>query len=165
MNHYATLIVLLALAALPAAGQNRTAACAHIAVGTYLTTIVDAEGGLLSRAILTLHGDGTVESLDSNQAGVPGEFNPFTENNGEWACTGRNTVFATAISFQLRGAEGDEPGVSRNDFVIKIDRRSREIEGTVELIFFPLTANPFEDAGSNYGVYRFSGIPMKLPVR
>ena len=123
-------------------------ACRTPAAGTYLTSIFDAQGNLASRSILTLAEDGTLSSIDSNQGGIPGAFNPFTQNAGEWSCTGPASLTASAISFSLPGPEGEQKQLARNDLSATVDRRTKELEGTIELTFFPFTANPFQDAGT-----------------
>lgn len=138
--------------------------CAHLA-GTYLSSIVDSQGVLLSRAIITLHVDGTIQSIDSNQAGIPGQFNPFSENAGEWICNRPSSIVASAISFALSGSEGAEPQLARNDFRAQVDSRTGDLTGHLELIFFPLTADPYRDAGASAGVFRFTAQRLRMGLR
>ena len=158
-------VTLFAVAAAtpPAAAASR--ACAHLLAGTYLTQIVDAQGSLLSRSILNFQAGGSLLSLDSNQAGIPTQFNPFTPNTGEWACTGRTSLLASTLSFTLPGSEGPEPGLARSDFNARIDPRSRDLEGTIELIFFPLTGDPLNGVGVSAGVFSFTAQPLVLRSR
>lgn len=153
---------ILSLAA-PAYSQHRGRP-AGIA-GTYLSTIVDDQGRTLSRSILTFHQDGTMQSIDSNQAGIPGAFNPFTENAGRWASTGHGEMRASAISFTLPGSEGAEQQLARNDFRARIDPKSGMLEGTVKLMFYPLTADPNRDVGESIGVFRWTATPLQLRLR
>jgi hypothetical protein len=157
---------LLALAAAvlslaPSAHSQSQGRMARI-VGTYLSTIVNDQNEMLSRAILTFHQDGTIQSIDSNQAGVAGVFNPFTENAGVWEPTNHGGIRASAISFTLPGSEGDEQQLARNDFRARIDPRTGMLEGTVELTFYPLTADPNGDVGDSLGVFRWTAQPLQL---
>jgi hypothetical protein len=154
-------VAILSLA-VPAYSQSRGRP-ARI-VGTYLSTIVNDQDEMLSRAILTFHQDGTIQSTDSNQAGVPGVFNPFTENAGLWELTSRGGIRASAISFTLPGSEGDEQRLARNDFRARIDPITGTLEGTVELTFYPLTADPNRDVGDSLGVFRWMAQPAAAPA-
>lgn len=142
----------------PAASQ----ACAHLVKGTYLTRIVDAQGNLLSRSIQNFQAGGSLLSLDSNQAGIPTQFNPFTANTGEWACTGRASLTASVLSFTLPGSEGPEPGLARGNYDIRIDPRTGNLEGTIGLIFFPLTGDPLNGVGVSVGPFSFTAEPLVL---
>lgn len=157
------LLIMLVVAA-PAA-QAASQACAHLVTGTYLSRIVDAQGNLLSRSILNFHAGGTLLSLDSNQAGIPGQFNPFTANTGEWACTERTSLIASIISFTLPGTEGPQPGLARNNFEFRIDPRTGNLEGTLELIFFPLDGDPLNGVGIVAAAASITAQPLVLRPR
>ena len=157
-------LALMAFAAAPALSAA-SRACAHLLAGTYLTQIVDSQGSLLSRSILTFQQGGTLLSLDSNQAGIATQFNPFTANSGEWTCAGRTSLAASTLSFTLPGSEGPEPGLARSDFQVRIDPRTRALEGTIELIFFPLSGDPLNGVGVSAGVFSFTAQPMVLGPR
>lgn len=158
-------VTLFAVAAATPPAAAASKACAHLLAGTYLTQIVDAQGSLLSRSILNFQAGGSLLSLDSNQAGIPTQFNPFTANSGEWACDGRNALIASTLSFTLPGSEGPQPGLARSDFNARIDPRTRALEGTIELIFFPLTGDPLNGVGVSAGVFTFTAQPLILRSR
>lgn len=158
-------VTLLPVAATTPPVAAASQACAHLLTGTYLTRIVDAQGSLLSRSILTFQAGGALLSIDSNQAGIPTQFNPFTANSGEWACSGRTSLIASTLSFTLPGSEGPEPGLARSDFRLRIDPRTRTLEGSVELIFFPLTGDPLNGVGVSAGEFQISAQPMVLRAR
>lgn len=156
---------LFTLTALTPSAAAASQACAHLVAGTYLAQIVDAQGNLLSRSILTFQAGGSLLSLDSNQAGIPTQFNPFTANTGEWACMGRTSLAASVLSFTLPGSEGPEPGLARGNYDIRIDPRSGNLEGTIELIFFPLAGDPLNGVGVSAGVFSFAAQPLVVPRR
>ncbi len=156
---------LLPWIAIPADAAGGSQACRDLVQGTYLSSIVEADGSLISRSIVTFAADGTWLSIDSNQEGIPGAYNPFTENAGEWACTGRHTLTASALSFSLPGPEGPGKSLARNEMNATVDPSTQKLEGTIELIFFPLEADPFKDAGASAGVFRFTATPLVLRAR
>ena len=100
-------------------------ACKRLVVGTYLTTFTDeisdfkgrrsASSKFISRGLLTLFYDGTVSNIDSSQGGIEGVFNPFTNAQGSWRCTGNQTFIATYLNFNLAGSEGPDLGIARID--------------------------------------------------
>ena len=157
--------ILLLLAATAPAAQAASQACAHLVTGTYLSRIVDAQGNLLSRSILNFHAGGTLLSLDSNQAGIPGQFNPFTSNTGEWACTGRTSLIASILSFTLPGTEVPQPGLARNNFDFRIDPRTGNLEGSLELIFYPLEGDPLNGVGIVAATASITAQPLVLRPR
>lgn len=64
--------------------------------GSYLTTIEDSAGNLASRAVLTLHADGTMSGMDSAQGG-PAYF--FSSQRGSWKSDGHRRIVARMIDF------------------------------------------------------------------
>lgn len=149
------------VSAVPA--QASTQACRSLALGTYLTTITDNVGNPSSRAIVTFHIDGAFSSIDSNQAGVPSLFNPFTGAAGTWACTGRQTLAALSLDFVLPGSEGIVGGLVRADYAATVNPETRGLGGTIVLHSFPLNGDPLADQGAFLGSFRFTGQRVGTP--
>jgi hypothetical protein len=134
-----------------------TRRCDHLVVGTYLTTVTNAKGSITSRSILTLSGDGTLASIESNQAGLEGVFNPFTDAQGSWQCTDAQTFTGTSLNFTLAGSVSPDRGIARLDFKATVDKETHAVKGTMELRFFPLKGNPLADEVELSAVFSFVG--------
>ncbi len=116
--------------------------CSDLVTGTYLTTITNADGSFASRSTLTFHGDGNVSIIDSAQGGVAATFDPFTDSQGTWQCTGDQTFVVTALNFTF----GNVVGLARLDFTATVDQETQGLEGTIELRFFELHDDPLNPA-------------------
>ena len=150
---------------LSAQAQVPSQACLSLVAGTYLLSITDAQGNATSRAIFTFHDDGTFSTIDSSQAGVVGQFNPFTDTQGPWACTGINTFTASGLNFDLSGSESTEGGLARADYTAEINQQTGELKGELELRFFPLNGNPLTDEGRSGGSFSFTALRVTLPTQ
>jgi hypothetical protein len=134
-----------------------TRRCDHLVVGTYLTTVTNAKGSITSRSILTLSGDGTLASIESNQAGLEGVFNPFTDAQGSWQCTDAQTFTGTSLNFTLAGSVSPDRGIARLDFKATVDKETHAVKGTMELRFFKMRANPLKDKMPPFATFSFEG--------
>jgi hypothetical protein len=79
--------------------------CRSFVTGTYLTTIVDANGQFASRGVITLTADGNLFVIDSNQGGVEKVFNPFGDTQGAYTCTSNQEISAVGINLKSRERE------------------------------------------------------------
>ena len=131
--------------------------CDHLVVGTYLTTVTDAKGSITSRSILTLSGDGTLATIESNQGGLEGVYNPFTDAQGSWQCTGTQTFTGTSLNFTLAGPVNPDIGIARLDFKATVDKETHAVKGTMELRFFSIEANPLKDKEPPFASFSFVG--------
>ena len=134
-----------------------TRRCDHLVVGTYLTTVSDAKGSITSRSILTLSGDGTLATIESNQGGLEGVYNPFTDAQGSWQCTGTQTFTGTSLNFTLAGPANTDIGIARLDFRATVDKETHAVKGTMELRFFSIAANPLKDKVPLFAAFSFEG--------
>ncbi len=129
-------------------------------VGTYLVDNLDDDGSVDSRSLIVLAADGTFLLVDSNQAGVDGSFNPFTDAAGSWSCRRhglRSVAEAVVLDFTLPGSEGDEQSIARLDyFDLTVDRQG-SIEGEATLRFFPLDTDPLHAPPNTATPYSFQG--------
>ncbi|MEZ5904355.1 MAG: hypothetical protein R3C69_04345 [Geminicoccaceae bacterium] len=76
---------------------------------TYLVDNLDGDGSVDSRSLVVPAADGTFLFVDSNQAGLAGSFNPFTDAAGSWSCRRiglRSVAEAVVLDFTLP-REGD----------------------------------------------------------
>ena len=125
--------------------------------GSYITTITDAAGQqVVSRNILTLSADGNMMSIDSNQGGVEGMFNPFGDSAGSYTCAGEQDIRAVVLNFIFAGPYG-ERGIVRRDIRINLGSVTPKIGGTIQIRTFALDANPMQGEGQYYGSYAFTG--------
>jgi hypothetical protein len=124
--------------------------------GTYLTTISTSNGEFASRSLITLTADGNILVADSNQGGVAGVFNPFSNSQGAWKCR-NGEITAKVLNFTLSGSEGSTGGIARENFSVRFNRRTQTLQGTINLRLFDLNANPQEDNGSDGGTFTFTG--------
>jgi hypothetical protein len=131
--------------------------CDHLVVGTYLTTVTDAKGSITSRSILTLSGDGTLATIESNQGGLEGVYNPFTDAQGSWQCTGTQTFTGTSLNFTLAGPVSPDIGIARVDLKATVDKETHAVKGTMELRFFSIGANPLKDKVPPFASFSFVG--------
>lgn len=129
-------------------------------VGTYLVDDLDDDGTVDSRSLIVLAADGTFLLVDSNQAGVEGSFNPFTDAAGSWSCRRhglRSVAEAVVLDFTLPGSEGDDQSIARLDYFDMTVDRQGSIEGQATLRFFPLDADPLHPPPNTATPYRFQG--------
>lgn len=129
--------------------------CPKSVTGTYLITI-SQNGSVASRSLITLDGVGNFFAVDSNQSGVPGVFNAFSDAQGAWKCTGNREITATTLNFSYQGDEGPA-SIGRSNYRVTFNPKSRAVQGTITLRFFAINANPLEDNAPVAGTFTFTG--------
>jgi hypothetical protein len=134
--------------------KSEQAGCSNFVTGTYLTTIT-SNGNFASRGLITLTQEGNFIVGDSNQGGISGLFNPFTTEQGTWACTGGKEITARAIDFSLSNNGGT--GIARVDYHATFDRATQTVQGTISLHLFDLQSNPLVGNGTDGGTTSFTG--------
>ena len=144
-------------AAEPINTTSDQAGCGKLVTGTYVTTISTSNGEFASRSIITLTPGGNILVADSNQGGVPGVFNPFTETQGAWKCTKNGEITAKVFNFSLTGPEGTAVGLARQNYSVTFDRQTQTVQGTIKLRFLDLNANSLDADGSDGGTFTFTG--------
>ena len=131
-------------------------------VGTYLITNFEEDGTIDSRSLITFWADGNFSFIDSNQGGVPGEFNPFTEAAGSWTCRREgfkeNVATMVTLDFTLPGTEGSVQQIARLDFFdVTVNRLTGKIRGSALLRFFPFDSNPLSPPETIEDPFSFEG--------
>ena len=144
-----------------ALAHGKVAKCREF-VGTYLITLFEDDGTMNSRSLISLRADGNFSFIDSNQGGVPGEFNPFTEAAGSWTCkrNGKKGKVATmtGLDFTLPGTEGPNQQIARLDFFhVTVNRKTGHIQGSGKLRFFPFDSNPLDPPSDLEDSFLFEG--------
>lgn len=134
---FAILLMPLMLNAARATASEQTSQGCSFKAGTYIIVLNDATGSD-GRGVLSLQSDGTLAVLNSNQRGGS-NFAPFTSQLGTWECK-RNRITARTINFTL-------PNNSQQQQIARVDYKAillktGKIQGSLEVRFFPLTANP-----------------------
>lgn len=135
--------------------KSEQAICSNLVTGTYLTTIKDANGNIVSRGLITLTNDGNFIVGDSNQGGVSGIFDPFTTSQGTWVCTGRKEITARFVNFNISNQGGT--GIARADYHASFDPTTKTVQGTIVLHLFDLLGNPLDGDGRDGGTSSFTG--------
>ena len=124
-------MMVLGLAAMlhaPQALAQDNAACAAMA-GSWLATIENGSGAYASRAILTIHGDGTFSVVDSAQhQGVQGSA--FSSQAGSWRCVAAGKASGRTLNFGFPPRES----LARSDWTLSHDGKS--LSGAVALHIF-----------------------------
>ena len=135
-------------------------------VGTYLITNFEDDGSIDSRSLMTFWKDGNFTFIDSNQGGVSGVFNPFTEAAGSWTCA-RNekrekNATAVTLDFTLPGTVDADQQIARLDFFdVTVNRATGKIKGSAKLRFFPFDSNPLGPSGIIEDPFHFEGERVK----
>ena len=135
-------------------------------VGTYLTTNFEEDGSIDSRSLITFWADGNFTFIDSNQGGVQGEFNPFTDAAGSWTCSRngirQNVATMVTLDFTLPGTEGNDQEIARLDFFdVTVNKKTGRIRGSAKLRFFPLESNPLKPSPIKVDPFHFEGKRVK----
>ncbi len=145
----------LAAAGAPAVAQAPGGtACRAALAGTYLADIGTEAGAFASRALVTLHADGSLDVVDSRQhQGVGGSS--FSAQRGAWRCTGARSAAGVTLNFGFPPQES----VARSDWTIS-RTPAGTLNGTIALTIHPGVANvdPFAAGGRNVGVFRFAAV-------
>lgn len=150
----AALAVACAGTAASAQAPGGAAACRAALAGTYLANIANEAGAFASRALVTLHADGTLDVVDSRQhQGVSGSS--FSAQRGAWRCTGARTAAAVTLNFGFPPQES----IARSDWSIARNPAGA-ITGTITLTIFTGVAgvDPFALGGRRFGVFRFGAL-------
>ena len=135
-------------------------------VGTYLITNFEEDGSIDSRSLITFWKDGNFTFIDSNQGGVTGVFNPFTEAAGSWTCS-RNekrekVATALTLDFTLPGTVDQDQQIARLDFFdVTVNRTTGKIQGYAKLRFFPFDSTPLGPPGLLEDSFHFEGERVK----
>lgn len=129
--------------------------CGKLVTGTYLITI-SQNGNFASRSLITLDGARNFFVVDSNQGGVPGVFNAFSDSQGAWKCSGNQEITSRTLNFGYPGDEGPA-SLARIDYRVTFNPENRKVEGTITLRFFDLNANPLKDNAPVAGRFTFTG--------
>ncbi|MDF3074792.1 MAG: hypothetical protein K0S54_2459 [Alphaproteobacteria bacterium] len=128
IRNRAMVLGLAALLQAPQALAQDNAACASM-TGSWLATIENGSGAYASRAILTVHGDGTFSVVDSAQhQGVQGSA--FSSQAGSWRCTAADKASGRTLNFGFPPRES----LARSDWTLSHDGKS--LSGTVALHIF-----------------------------
>jgi hypothetical protein len=130
--------------------------CRSLVTGSYLTTIVDANGELASRGVITLTADGNIFVIDSNQGGVAGVFNPFGDTQGAYTCASNQEIRAVGINFGFSGPDGVND-IARSDISATFDPKAQTTQGTITVRSYALSANPLAEQGSVVGTFPLTG--------
>jgi hypothetical protein len=158
----AALALALVAIGMPAAAQAPpVAACTAALAGTYLADIRTEAGAFASRALVTLHADGTLAVVDSRQhQGVQGSS--FSAQRGSWRCAGARAARGVTLNFGFP----PQDGIARSDWVIARDAGRDTVSGTIAVHVFAGVAgvDPFGRGGRPLGAFRFTGARV-APMR
>ena len=152
-----------------AGSSERVRTCREF-VGTYLITNFEEDRSIDSRSLITFWKDGNFSFIDSNQGGVSGVFNPFTEAAGSWTCS-RNenrerVATMVTLDFTLPGTVDGPQEIARLDFFdVTVDRDTGNIKGSAKLRFFPFDSNPLGPPGVIEDPFFFEGERVKAVPR
>ncbi|MUG94857.1 hypothetical protein F7734_21825 [Scytonema sp. UIC 10036] len=124
--------------------------------GTYLITVSTSNGEFASRSIITFTQDGNFFVVDSNQGGVPGQFNPFSDSQGSWKYSDNQEIIATALNFSYPGSSGSA-GIARQNYRVTFNPQTKTLQGEITLRFYDLKANPLETNAPVAGTFTFTG--------
>jgi len=158
----------IALAAALFAGVPGTSAqapgvaCRAALAGTYFATIRTEAGAFASRALLTIHADGTLLIADSRQhQGVQGSS--FSAQQGGYRCTGAHAAQAVVLNFGYPPQEG----IARSEWSFAYDRANGVLRGTITLTTFVGVegVDPFAIGGKRIGVFKFGAIRVEPRAR
>ncbi|GAB1539769.1 hypothetical protein NUACC21_24360 [Scytonema sp. NUACC21] len=130
--------------------------CRNLAIGKYLAKISTLDGRFVYRLMVTLAQDGNVFVADSNQRTVPSIFKGFANARGAWKCVGNSELIAIALNFSHPPAQGTV-NIGRTDYRVTLNPQTKTVQGSVQLRFFDLSANPFEENGLDGGMFSFTG--------
>ena len=137
-------------------------ACRGALAGTYLATIHTEAGAFASRALVTIHGDGTLIIADSRQhQGVHGSS--FSAQQGAYRCAGPRAAQASVLNFGYPPQES----VARSDWSFTYDPKTTAISGTITLTIFRGVegVDPYAATGKRMGVFRFTSARVTPAAR
>lgn len=137
------------------------AICRARLAGTYLTTILNSDGGFASRSVVTLFKDGNVSAADSAELAAM-----FGQQQGSYRCVGPDGAKATTLDF----AFSDPENIVRSDWVIDVTPEGG-IEGEITVNFYrPLeTCDPMQEPSecivSPLGTFTFTSVRVVPSAR
>lgn len=152
MRHLtACALVLGALATLPAAGPLQAQsvapmdpACAPL-VGTYLSRKANPGDGDPGATLMSLTAGGQAFMDDAAQGGIAG-YQPFTTARGAWVCggvsDGQIAMRAVMVDFTHGTAQEPAQKIVRVATSARLDPTTGVLEGTTEVFFYPIQADP-----------------------
>lgn len=146
------------LAGIPATAQDT--ACRAALTGTYLATIETESGTFASRALVTIHGDGTLSVVDSGQhRGSPQPS--FSAQRGAYRCTGPASARARTLDFTFP----DKAAIARLDWTVTRDPKSGAIAGVVALHLYEGIegVDPFAHGAQRAGEFRYTSVRVAVP--
>jgi len=130
-------------------------ACRGALAGTYLATIRTEAGAFASRALVTIHGDGTLIIADSRQhQGVHGSS--FSAQQGGYRCAGPRAARASVLNFGFPPQES----IARSDWSFTYDPATTAVSGTIALYIFSGVdgVDPYAAEGKRFGVFKFTSV-------
>jgi hypothetical protein len=145
-----------------ACAEDAPGACSGALAGTYLTAITAGNGAFASRSIVTIHGDGRISAIDSNQhSGV--QQSGFSAQEGVYRCMGSGGARATTLNFSFPPRES----IARSDWTIEVDKATGAISGTITLHVYAGMAgvDPFGAGGRRIDTFRFTSRRVTAPAR
>ncbi|MCP4628267.1 MAG: hypothetical protein GY850_32840 [bacterium] len=150
----AVLLFLGALSPHAASAGFRRLACGNFVSGSYLATITNENTGeFASRSLITFFFDHNMSVVDSAEGGGAADF---SDQQGEWKCTGRREIAATTLDFAFPDA-----GLARLDYEAAFagqGAKAQKVEGTVKLnLFSNPMADPFSDDVDLVQKFTFTG--------
>jgi hypothetical protein len=128
-------------------------------VGSYLVTITKygTTVNVTERAVITLHRDGTMSSVDSGQGG-PASL--FSSQLGAWkrrGCKGGATGRTIDFTFP-------STGINRLDYTFDAKQPKDTIKGEFILTNFGIDADPQGSGGTVVGQFEFTGQRIRVPL-
>jgi hypothetical protein len=138
-----------------ASAQAPGVACRATLAGTYFATIRTEAGAFASRALVTIHADGTLLIADSRQhQGLHGSS--FSAQQGGYRCTGARTAQAVVLNFGFPPQEG----IARSEWSLAYDPANGVLRGTITLTIFVGVegVDPFALGGKPMGVFAFGAL-------
>ena len=150
----AAVLMFLGVLSPPAANAGfRRLACGSFVSGSYLATITNENTGEIASRSLTFFFDHNMSVVDSVAGGDAADF---SDQQGEWKCTGRREIAATTL-----GLSSPDSGVTRLDYVAAFagqGAKAQKVKGTIKLnLFFNPTANSFSDDADLVQKFSFTG--------
>ncbi|HEV2964789.1 MAG TPA: hypothetical protein VG649_23375 [Candidatus Angelobacter sp.] len=132
------------------ADRNATVGSYLVTITKYGTTVVVTE-----RAVITLHSDGTMSSVDSGQGGP---VSMFSSQLGAWKRGCNGGAKGRTLDFTFPST-----GINRLDYTFDANQPKNTIKGEFILTNFPIDADPQGSGGTVVGQFEFTGQRIKVP--
>jgi hypothetical protein len=145
-----------------ASAQAPGVACRGALAGTYFATIRTEAGAYASRALVTIHADGTLIIADSRQhQGVHGSA--FSAQQGGYRCSGPHAAQAVVLNFGFPAQES----IARSEWSFAYDPANGVLRGKITLTIFVGVegVDPFAIGGKRIGVFNFGAIRVEPRAR